>query len=165
MSIDKKRLSIVSRATPARSGVVSCCRLQSLLGHLQGPWTDIVDAPAHVNAKGLMALLIFLWDFLPSSDVARNLLWRTDSTAALAYVRNEGGSISLPFLLTREVLLLAHPLRLRILPVFIPTEENLHADAASRFQSLPARHLPPAIFDAICLVGAVRTSTSSLRRH
>ena len=118
---------------------------------LQGPWKDVVDAPAHINAKELTALLIFLRDFLPPSVIARNLLWRTDSTTALAYVRNEGGTISLPLLLlTREILLLAQSLRLRILPVFIPTEENLHADAASRFQTLPDWHLPPEIFSRIC---------------
>ena len=118
---------------------------------LQGPWTDVINAPAHINAKELTALLIFLRDFLPPSVDARSLLWRTDSTTALAYVKNEGGTMSLPLLLlAREVCLLAHSLRIRILPVFIPTEENLHADAASRFQSLPDWHLPMETFRRIC---------------
>ena len=96
--------------------------------------------------------LLILRDFLPLSGVARFLRWRTDSTTAFACVRYEGGSISLPvLLLAKEVLLLALSLRFRILPVFIPTEEGLHADAASRFQSLPVWLLPPAIFNAIRL--------------
>ena len=110
-----------------------------------------MDAPAHINAKELMALVIFLRVFLPPSVDARDLLWRTDSTTAIAYVKREGGTISLPLLLlAREVLLLAHSLRLRILPVFIPTEENLLADAASRFRSPPDWHLPPETFHRIC---------------
>ena len=33
-----------------------------------GLWTSIADAPAHINAKELMTLLIFLRDFLLLSD-------------------------------------------------------------------------------------------------
>ena len=118
---------------------------------LQGLWKDRVDAPAHINAKELMVLVIFLQDFLPSSIDARALLWRTDSSTALSYIRREGGTVSLPLLLlAREALLLAHSLRVRLLPVFIPTEENLLADAASRFLSLPDWHLPSEIFHRIC---------------
>jgi hypothetical protein len=45
-----------------------------------------------------------------------------------------------------KILLLAHQRHLRILPAFIPSEENLQADAASRFQSLPDWHLSPDVF-------------------
>ena len=34
----------------------------------QGLWTSVVDAPAHINAKELMVLLIFLRHFLPLFD-------------------------------------------------------------------------------------------------
>ena len=33
------------------------------------------------------------------------------------------------------------------MPVFVASEENLHADAASRLQSLPDWHLPRLLFD------------------
>ena len=76
-----------------------------------GLWKDVQDAPAHINAKELHALLIFLEVFLPPSDVGRNLLWRSDSSTALAYVRREGGTQSLPLLrLARKILLFLHRL-------------------------------------------------------
>jgi hypothetical protein len=37
----------------------------------------------------------------------------------------------------------------RILPVFIPTGENILADAASRFQEIPDWQLQPSVFRAI----------------
>jgi hypothetical protein len=44
---------------------------------------------------------------------------------------------------------LAHQMSIRILPVYIPTEENILADAASRFQEIPDWRLHPFIFKAI----------------
>jgi hypothetical protein len=38
-----------------------------------------------------------------------------------------------------------------ILPVYIPTEENILADAASRFQEIPDWHLHPNMFQAIAV--------------
>ena len=114
-------------------------------GHLhRGRWG--VDAPVHINAKELFTLLIFLRDFLPPSD-RRALLWRTDSTTAIAYIRKEGGTVS-PVLLeiATEILSLAHLRSLRILPVYVPSEENLLADAASRFLDLPDWHLRHDLF-------------------
>ena len=110
----------------------------------RGRWD--ADAPVHINAKELFTLLIFLRDFLPPSD-CRALLWRTDSTTAIAYVRKEGGTIS-PLLLdiASEILCLAHRRALRILPVYVPSEENLLADAASRFLDLPDWHLRSDLF-------------------
>ena len=104
-------------------------------------------APLHINVKEIMVLRIFLQHFLPSDRLVRRLLWRSDNTTAMAYVRREGGTRSLPLLAeSREILLLASSLSLRILPVFLPSEENLLADAASRFQQLPDWHLHPAAF-------------------
>jgi hypothetical protein len=45
-----------------------------------------------------------------------------------------------------KILSLAHSKQLRILPVFIPSEEILQADAASRFQEVPDWHLVPQVF-------------------
>ena len=116
----------------------------------QGLWTETVDAPAHINAKELTVLDIFLQDFLPASDLPCKLLWRTDSTTAISYIRREGGTISLPLLqIATRILLFAHEHQVRILPVFIPSAENLLADAASRFQSLPDWHLRPDVFQRL----------------
>ena len=70
---------------------------------------------------------------------------------AISYVKKEGGTTS-PILLqiASDILLLAEQLRLRILPAYVPTDENLVADAASRFQSIPDWHLLPSVFNRIC---------------
>ena len=115
----------------------------------QGKWT--ADAPPHINARELLTLHIFLRDYLPSSDLPRALLWRSDSMTAISYVKKEGGTIS-PILLqiATDILLLAEQLQLWILPAYVPTDENLIADAASRFQSIPDWHLLPSVFNKIC---------------
>ena len=65
---------------------------------LQGLWTSVADAPAHINAKELMVLLIFLEDYLPQCVDPLSLLWRTDSLTSKAYIRREGGTVSRPLL-------------------------------------------------------------------
>ena len=90
----------------------------------RGLWTSIADAPAHINAKELMTLLIFLRDFLLLSDAPLSLLWRTDSSTAMAYVRKEGDTVSRPLLLAREIFLLAHERSVRIPRVFFVGEES-----------------------------------------
>ena len=115
-----------------------------------GLWTDIVDAPAHINAKELRVLAIFLLDFLPPSAGGRKLLWRTDSSTALSYIRKEGGTQS-PLLLqiAREILLHLSRDDIRILPTFVSSAENHLADAASRLLTPPDWHLPAPIFAKI----------------
>jgi hypothetical protein len=77
-------------------------------------------------------------------------LWRIDNTATLAHIRKEGGIRGRALLEGAErILLLAHQRQLRLLPTFIPSEENLQADAASRFQSIPDWHLAPRVFHQI----------------
>ena len=111
----------------------------------QGIWD--ADAHLHINVKELMVLRIFLQHFLPYDRHVRRLLWRSDNTTAMAYIRKEGGTRSLPLLEeAREILLLASSLSLRILPVYLPSDENHLADAASRFQQLPDWHLHPSAF-------------------
>ena len=113
----------------------------------RGRWD--ADAPRHINAKELLTLRIFLSDFVPSVR-HQSLLWRTDSTTAIAYIRKEGGTAS-PLLLdlATEILLLAHHRQIRIFPVYLPSAENMLADAASRFQDLPDWHLHPDLFQRL----------------
>jgi hypothetical protein len=67
--------------------------------------------------------------------------------AALAHIRKEGGLKGRPLLEAAErILLLAHQRHLLLLPAFIHSEENIQADAASRFQSIPDWHLSPRVF-------------------
>ena len=117
---------------------------------LRGLWSDRLDPPEHINAKELTVLRIFLEEFLPASMSPRNLLWRTNSTMAMSYVIRQGGTQSLPLLrLATTILPFAHAQAIRILPVFVPSEENLLADAASRFRSLPDWRLREDVFRQI----------------
>lgn len=117
---------------------------------VSGTWAAL--ARLHINVKEITALLIFLRDYFPSIHrPVRTILWETDSTTALAYISKEGGTHSAPLLkVAQEILFLARDLQVSILPVFVPSEANLHADFASRFKSLPDLHLLPSIFDKIC---------------
>ena len=106
------------------------------------------DALLHINAKELTVLLIFLKDFFPLiSEPVKIIRWEVDNTTALAYVKKQGGTCSLPLLqIASNVLLLADNLGISVLPVYIPSEQNLHADFASRFKDLPDLHLLPSVF-------------------
>jgi hypothetical protein len=69
---------------------------------------------------------------------------------ALAHIRREGGLRGRDLLEGAErILLLAHQRQLRLFPAFIPSEENIQADAALRFQSIPDWHLAPRVFHQI----------------
>jgi hypothetical protein len=99
------------------------------------------------TVKEIGALWIFLARILPPSTRQTSILWRIDNTAALNHIRKEGG-LKTRILLewAEKILLLAHQRHLRFLPAFIPSEENIQVDAASRFQSLPDWHLSPDVF-------------------
>jgi hypothetical protein len=93
---------------------------------------------------------IFLDCILPKLSRQRNILWRVDNTTALAYVKKEGGTYSPQVLeIAEKILVKAHQMSVRILPVFIPTGENILADAASRFQEIPDWQLHPSVFRVI----------------
>jgi hypothetical protein len=88
--------------------------------------------------REIIALWIFLTEILPASTRQSSILWRIDNTAALAHIRTEGGLKGRDLLEEAEkILLLLHQHQLRILPAFIPSEENIQADAASRFKLVP----------------------------
>jgi hypothetical protein len=72
------------------------------------------------------------------------------ATSALAHIRKEGGLRGRHLLWESErILLHLHSRWLRVLPAFIPLEENLQADAASRFQLVPHWHLDPSVFGQV----------------
>jgi hypothetical protein len=100
--------------------------------------------------KEIIVFWIFLSEILPASTRLTSILWRIDNTAALAHIRKEGGLRGRALLEESErILLLAHQRQLRILPAFIPSEENVQADAALRFQLVPDWHLAPTVFHQI----------------
>jgi hypothetical protein len=82
--------------------------------------------------REIIALWIFLTEILPALTRQSSILWRIDNTAALAHIRKEGGLKGRDLLEEAvRILLLLHQHQLRILPAFIPSEENVQADAAS----------------------------------
>jgi hypothetical protein len=95
-------------------------------------------------------LWIFLEEILPAPTRQTSIIWRVDNMAALAHIRKEGGLKGRRLLREAErILILLHSRRLRILPAFIPSEENLQANAASRFQLVPDWHLDVDVFHQI----------------
>jgi hypothetical protein len=97
--------------------------------------------------KETTALWIFLLEILPASTRLTLILWRIDNMAALAHIRKEGGLRGRALLEGSErILLPAHQCQLRILPAFIPSEENVQADAALRFQLVSDWHLAPTVY-------------------
>jgi hypothetical protein len=104
----------------------------------------------HINAKELIALSV-AQDSSLQGQRDKAVLWRIDNTAALAYIKKEGGTCSLTLLkAASEILTKAHQRGLRFLPIYIPSEENILADAASRFLDIPDWHLCPKVFRIIC---------------
>ena len=145
-ALEDADLKVATDASDIAWGIYYEGRMES------GHWD--ATAPLHINAKEIMALKIFLEDFLPLvCRPVKTLLWETDSTTALSYIAKEGGTHS-PVLLeiATEILLLAAQLDLKIVPVYVPSAENLHADFASRFKALPDLHLLPSVFKRICLL-------------
>jgi hypothetical protein len=113
---------------------------------------------SHLNAsphREIFVLWIFLARILPPSTRQTSILWRIDNTTALAHIRKEGGLRERNLLKEAEkILLLPHQHQLHLLPAFIPSEENIQADAVSRFQFIPDWHLAPRVFHQIlCLRG------------
>lgn len=145
-TLEDADLTVATDASNQGWGIYFLGRMES------GSWG--VNVQAHINVKEIMALKIFLLDFLPSvSFPVETLVWETDSTTALSYIRKQGGTHSTPLLtLASEILLLAERLQIQIIPIYIPSVENLHADFASRFKSLPDLHLLPAVFRKMCLL-------------
>jgi hypothetical protein len=103
-----------------------------------------------LSVRETIALWIFLKEILPASTRQTTILWRVENTAALAHIRKEGGLKGRSLLREAErILILLDSRQLRILPAFIPSEENLQADAAFRFQLVPDWHLDPQVFHQI----------------
>jgi hypothetical protein len=100
--------------------------------------------------RELGVLWIFLTEILPASMRLSSILWRIDNMAALAHIRKEGGLRGRTLLEgAKRIILLLHQRQLRILPAFLFSEENVQADAASRFQLVPDWHLDPYVFQLI----------------
>jgi hypothetical protein len=104
----------------------------------------------HINVLESTAMWIFLDCVLPKLSRQSNILWRVYNTTALAYVKKEGGTCSPQVLeIAEKILVKAHQMSVCILPVFIPTGENILAETASPFQEIPDWQLHTSVFRAI----------------
>ena len=131
-------------------GVLNSVIMMELSIRVAGRMDGRVDAPLHINAKELTVLHIFLEKFLHESPVPRRLLWHADSTTAIAYMANQGGTLSRPLLdLAMSILNFTHNRQVQILPVFVPSAENLLADVVVRFLTLSDWHLHWSAFKSI----------------
>jgi hypothetical protein len=92
----------------------------------QGLWHSTA-ARLHINGLATTALWNFLACILPKSSKQQH-----------HGLHQEGGTCSSQVLVEAEkVLVKAHQMSVLILPIFIPTGENILADAASLFQEIP----------------------------
>ena len=90
----------------------------------------------HINVKELFALKRFL-DTFPSVE-NKVLTWRCDNNSALAAIRKEGSTRSWPMsVLSCAILRTSHERGILWEPVRVTSEENIVADAASRFRLVP----------------------------
>jgi hypothetical protein len=78
------------------------------------------------SVREASALWIFLKEILPATTRQTSIIWRVDNTAALAHIRKEGGLKGRCLLWEAErILIHLHSRQLRVLPAYIPSEENL----------------------------------------
>lgn len=92
---------------------------------------------SHINDLELLAVLMALRHFLPYLE-GRHVLVRTDNTSVVYLINHQGGTRSQSALvLTRRLLLWAHPRLLSLRASHIPGVQNSVADLLSRGQPHP----------------------------
>jgi hypothetical protein len=111
---------------------------------VSGVWEDC-HLEEHINLLEMKAVLLSLRHFQEA----------TDNTTVVAYLQNQGGTHSFSlYLLCREIMLLCDSLQTVLTVRHIPGNQNLIADALSRFR-VPVNtkwELHPVIFQAITLI-------------
>jgi hypothetical protein len=111
---------------------------------VSGVWEDC-HLEEHINLLEMRAVLLSLRHFQEA----------TDNTTVVAYLQNQGGTHSFSlYLLCREIMLLCDSLQTVLTVRHIPGNQNLIADALSRFR-VPVNtkwELHPVIFQAITLI-------------
>ena len=92
--------------------------------------------PFSINVKELLALDRWL-DTLGSEVRDTYVTWRVDNNSALAAIKKQGSTRSWPMcLLSVSILKKAEARNIHILPIRVSSEENLIADAGSRFKDV-----------------------------
>jgi hypothetical protein len=114
------------------------------------------------SVRETIALWIFLKEILPASTRQTSILWRVDNTAALAHIRKEGGLKGRRLLREAErILILLDSRQLRILPAFIPSEENLQADPVGAGLASRSTSFSPDIIPVINLFASHQSAQTA----
>lgn len=102
-----------------------------------------------INVKELLALDRWL-DTLGSDVTNIHVTWRVDNNSALAAIRNQGSTKSWPMcLLSISILNKALTRNIQISPIRVSSEENIIADAGSRFKQVQDWSLNQSIVSKI----------------
>ena len=116
-----------------------------LAGHCSsGRWSP-GEQTLHINLKEFLALSFALRQN-PQAIQGKTVFWEVDNTTALAYIRNEGGTKNWQ-LCQQAISLLkwCFLLRVKLVPKYVPSSENIVDDRASRFQEVEDWYLLPRV--------------------
>ena len=120
---------------------------------VSGVWEDC-HLEEHINLLEMRAVLLPLRHFQEVIQ-RQSLLIATDNTIVVVYLQNQGGTHSFSlYLLCREIMLLCDTLQTVLTVRHVPGNQNLIADALSRFH-VPVNtewELHPVNFQAITLI-------------
>lgn len=109
---------------------------------LSGPWTEL-EQNLHCNQKEMLAILKVLLKLGPHLQKS-TVLVPCDNKTVVAFLRNEGGTKSVPLMqLTKEIFVLLDKYQIHLKPYYIPGKYNSHADHLSRHRHPPEWHLLP----------------------
>ena len=101
---------------------------------VSGVWEDC-HLEEHINLLEMRAVLLSMRHFQEVIQ-RQSLLIATDNTTVVAYLQNQGGTHSFsPYFLCREIILLCNSLQTVLTVRHVPGNQNLIADALSRFCS------------------------------
>ena len=100
-----------------------------------GSWSTR-EATLHINHFKMLAVLFALRAFrVQLTGLTVQLM--SDNASMVSYIRNQGGTVSVPlYHLTREVLLLARDAQITLLAKHIPGDRNALADLLSRMNKI-----------------------------
>ncbi|CAG9133383.1 unnamed protein product, partial [Plutella xylostella] len=109
---------------------------------ISGPWT-LTEAYLHCNCKEMLAVLKVLQEHGPRLQHSSVLL-QCDSKTVVSYIRNEGGTRSLPLLsYTNQIFQILDFNQINLTAYHLPGKYNAHADHLSRHRRPPEWHLLP----------------------
>ena len=144
-SLLDKEVNLVIDSDASLAGWGAACQDQ----RTGGPWSD-QERQYHINCLELLAAFLALQTFAKGKE-GISILLRLDNTTAVAYINNQGGTVSRDLLLlAKEVWMWALERNIHIKAQHLPGVLNSAADAESRtMKDRSDWKLDPAIFHRI----------------